>query len=99
MYVFVINYSSRMSTLAYNFFNIYVDDNWYWKNIMNLDKDRYGYYHELLDRLHCMCEIFDVTIINHDSNDILSSEDKNRIISVIADAYQLVGNRICEVEE
>lgn len=66
---------------------------------MKLSKDRIGYYYELLDRLSCIADNFENNIVNHDSDDILSYDEKMKVCMAIADAYQLVGQRICEVEE
>jgi len=67
--------------------------------MISLNKDRAGFYHEILDRLSCMCNIFEANIIEHDSDDILPEYEKLAIQKVIYDAYQLVGERICNFEE
>ena len=57
------------------------------------------YHHELLDRLYLISDMYYEYICNHNSDDILSKEEKEKMQSLLYDQYQLVGARIVEREE
>ena len=54
--------------------------------------------HELLDRMYLIQDMFNDYIYEHPS-DILSEEEKGKIMDTLADTYQLIGARIAEREE
>ena len=51
-------------------------------------------YHELLDRLYLITDMYNDYIVEHDSNDILSKEEKEKMCKLLWEQYQIVGNRI-----
>lgn len=53
-----------------------------------------GFHHELLDRLYIIMDMWNNYIIEHDSDDILSKEEKQEIMDILHEAYQKVGARI-----
>lgn len=53
-----------------------------------------GFHHELLDRLYIIMDMWNNYIIEHDSDDILSKEEKQEIMNILHEAYQKVGARI-----
>jgi len=55
-----------------------------------------GFHHELLDRLYIIMDMWNDYIIEHNSDDILSKEEKEKVMNVLCDTYQLVGSRIGE---
>ena len=57
------------------------------------------FYHELLDRLYLITDMYNNYICEHNSDDILSQEEKQKMLSLLWDQYQLVGSRIAEIEE
>ena len=54
--------------------------------------------HELLDRMYLITDMFNDYIYEHPS-DILSEEEKERVMTVLSETYQLIGARIGEKEE
>lgn len=56
-------------------------------------------HHELLDRLYLITDMFNDYIVEHDSNDILSLEEKQTAIQYLWNLYQIVGARISEKED
>lgn len=57
------------------------------------------FHHELLDRLYLITDTYNNFICEHNSDDILSQEEKQKMLSLLWDQYQLVGSRIAEIEE
>lgn len=57
------------------------------------------FHHELLDRLYLILDMYNDYICEHDSNDILSQEEKDNMRSLLWDQYQLVGARISDNEK
>ena len=65
------------------------------KTYLNKNEDDYNlYHHELLDRLHCICVMFEEIILNHNSDDIYSQDEKNSDLMYLSAIYQKIGNRI-----
>lgn len=56
-------------------------------------------HHELLDRLYLITDMFNDYIVEHDSNDILSGEEKQAAVQYLWNLYQVVGTRISEKED
>lgn len=56
-------------------------------------------HHELLDRLYLITDMFNDYIVEHDSDDILSHEEKQQACQYLWDLYQTVGERIYEKEQ
>ena len=56
-------------------------------------------HHELLDRLYLMCDMYNDYIVEHDSDDILSKKQKEKIRDLIWEQYQLVGAKIDKEED
>ena len=56
-------------------------------------------HHELLDRLYLITDMFNDYIVEHDSNDILSHEEKQQVCQYLWNLYQTVGERIYEKEQ
>lgn len=52
------------------------------------------FHHELLDRLYLIADMYNDYIVEHNSDDILSQEEKQKMLSLLWDQYQLVGSRI-----
>lgn len=52
------------------------------------------YHHELLDRLHCVCAMFEEMILNHNSDDIYPRDEKEKDLQLLAGIYTKIGNRI-----
>lgn len=57
------------------------------------------FHHELLDRLYLITDMFNDYIVEHDSNDILSEQEKQEAVQYLWNLYQIVGSRISEKEE
>ena len=57
------------------------------------------FHHELLDRLYIITDMYNDYILEHNSDDILSKEEKEKMLNLLAEQYQLVGSRIAEREE
>lgn len=57
------------------------------------------FHHELLDRLYLMTDMFNSYIVEHDSDDILSHEEKQQACQYLWNLYQTVGERIYEKEQ
>ena len=62
------------------------------------------FYHELLDRLYIIADMYNSYIVEHETEDynddkILSKEEKEKMLKLLWDQYQLVGNRIGELED
>ena len=53
--------------------------------------------HELLDRLYILTDMYNSYIIEHE-DDILTQEEKQNMLSLLWEQYQLVGQRISERE-
>ena len=51
------------------------------------------FHHELLDRLYMITDMYNSFICEHDSDDILSKEEKEKMRSALWEQYQLVGAR------
>lgn len=56
-------------------------------------------HHELLDRLYLITDMFNDYIVEHDSNDILSEQEKQEAVQYLWNLYQIVGSRISEKED
>lgn len=56
-------------------------------------------HHELLDRLYLITDMFNDYIVEHDSNDILSHEEKQQVCQYLWNLYQTVGERVYEKEQ
>ena len=56
-------------------------------------------HHELLDRLYLITDMFNDYIVEHESNDILSHEEKQQVCQYLWNLYQTVGERIYEKEQ
>ena len=54
------------------------------------------FHHELLDRLYIIMDMYNSYIVEHDSDDILSKEEKEQMQKLLWDQYQLVGQRTFE---
>lgn len=54
------------------------------------------FHHELLDRLYMITDMYNSFICEHDSDDILSKEEKEKMRSALWEQYQLVGARSFE---
>lgn len=52
------------------------------------------FHHELLDRLYLITDMYNDYIVEHNSDDILSQEEKQKMLSLLWEQYQLVGSRI-----
>ena len=52
------------------------------------------FHHELLDRLYLISDMYNDYICEHNSDDILSQEEKQKMLSLLWEQYQLVGSRI-----
>lgn len=52
------------------------------------------YHHELLDRLHCICVMWEKLIVNHNSDDIYPQDEKNKDLMYLSSIYQKIGNKI-----
>lgn len=52
------------------------------------------FHHELLDRLYLISDMYNSFICEHNSDDILSQEEKQKMLSLLWGQYQLVGSRI-----
>ena len=52
------------------------------------------YHHELLDRLYMIADMYNSFICEHNSDDILSKEEKEKMLSALWEQYQLVGGKI-----
>lgn len=57
------------------------------------------FHHELLDRLYLITDMFNDYIVEHDSNDILSEQEKQEAVQYLWNLYQIVGSRISEKED
>lgn len=57
------------------------------------------FHHELLDRLYIIMDMYNSYIVEHDSDDILSKEEKEQMQKLLWDQYELVGQRTFEREE
>ena len=51
------------------------------------------FHHELLDRLYMITDMYNSFICEHDSDAILSKEEKEKMRSALWEQYQLVGAR------
>lgn len=54
------------------------------------------FHHELMDRLYLITDMYNDYICEHDSDDILSKEEKEKMRSLLWEQYQLVGQRTSE---
>lgn len=52
------------------------------------------FHHELLDRLYLITDSYYNFIVEHESDDILSKDEKERMLNLLHEQYQLVGARI-----
>ena len=50
-------------------------------------------HHELLDRLYIITDMYNDYIVEHDSDDILSKEEKQKVLDILHEQYQSVGAR------
>ena len=57
------------------------------------------FHHELLDRLYMITDMYNSFICEHNSNDLLTEEEKDKVLGILWDQYQLVGERIAKNEE
>jgi hypothetical protein len=53
-----------------------------------------GFHHELLDRLYIIMDMWNDYIIEHNSDDVLSKEEKQEVMDILSETYQKVGARI-----
>lgn len=53
-------------------------------------------HNELEDRLYLMSDMYHDYIIEHDSDDLLSPDEKQAMFKLLWEQYQLVGKRIYE---
>ena len=54
--------------------------------------------HELLDRMYIIVDMYNNYIIEHGST-LLTQEEKKTMLSKLWEQYQLVGQRISEIDE
>ena len=64
-----------------------------------MNKEVNLFHHELLDRLYMITDMYNSFICEHDSNDLLTAEEKDKVLGILWDQYQLVGERIAKDEE
>ena len=57
------------------------------------------YHHELLDRLYIIMDMYNSYICEHNSDDILPKEEKEKVRSILWEQYQYVGSNIVKEEE
>ena len=53
-------------------------------------------HHELLDRLYLITDMYNDYICEHDSDDILPKEEKEKLRALLWEQYQYVGSKIDE---
>ena len=63
------------------------------KGFYIMSKDVNLFHHELLDRLYMITDMYNSFICEHNSDDILSKEEKEKMRSALWEQYQLVGVR------
>lgn len=61
---------------------------------MEENKQQNLYHHELLDRLHCICAMFEEMILKHNSSDIYPIDEKNKDLAYLSSIYQKIGSRV-----
>ena len=67
-------------------------------NINNNKKTYSLYHHELLDRVYTIFTMYNNLIMDHEnSDDILSSEEKEQMQLVLGDMYHMIGERIAKM--
>lgn len=54
------------------------------------------FHHELLDRLYLITDMYNDYICEHDSDDILPKEEKEKLRALLWEQYQYVGSKIDE---
>ena len=64
-----------------------------------MNKEVNLFHHELLDRLYMITDMYNSFICEHNSNDLLTEEEKDKVLVILWDQYQLVGARITKNEE
>lgn len=51
------------------------------------------YHHELLDRLYLITDMYNSYICEHNSDDILPKEEKEKMLKLLWEQYQYVGSK------
>ena len=64
-----------------------------------MNKEINLFHHELLDRLYMITDMYNSFICEHNSNDLLTEEEKDKVLGRLWDQDQLVGERITKNEE
>lgn len=57
------------------------------------------FHHELLDRLYIIMDMYNDYICEHNSDDILPKEEKEKVRSILWEQYQYVGSKIVGEDE